>query len=96
MPRLDSQGKRLTPKQKQEFVDALVDAFTSPEDLDQMLQLKLGKRLADLSLASNLPIVAFELINQAEAQAWSRRCLRQFSLRTRTTQRSRRFRSTSS
>lgn len=75
MPRLALHNRRLTGKQTQDFRDALIDAYGTPDDLDLMLQLNLDKRLADLSLANDMPAIAFDVINKAESQAWSRELL---------------------
>lgn len=71
MPRLAPQNKRLTGKQKQDFRNALIDAYSTPPVLDQMLQFNLDKRLANLSLANNMLNIAFDVINDAEDNAWS-------------------------
>ena len=72
MPRLAPQNQRLTGKQKLDFRNALIDAYGTPAVLDQMLQFNLGKKLPELSLANDMPTIAFDVINKAEDQAWSR------------------------
>lgn len=75
MPRLAPQNKRLTGPQKQDFCNALVDAYSTPVALDQMLQFYLNRRLSDLSLENDMPDIAFKVINEAEDDAWSRELL---------------------
>lgn len=71
MSRLAPQYERLSGKQKLAFRDALIDAYPNPPDLDQMLQFNLDERLANLSLANNMPTIVFDVINKAEDYAWS-------------------------
>lgn len=75
MPRLSPQNKRLTGAQLKAFRDALIDAYGTPAAFNQMLQINLSKRLPDLSLANDMPTIAFDVINKAEAEAWSQELL---------------------
>lgn len=73
MPRLAPQNDRLTGKQKKDFREALLDAYPAPAVLDRMLQDNLDskRQLANLSLANDMPTIAFDVINKAETEAWS-------------------------
>ena len=72
MPRLATENRRMTGKQREEFGRALIDAYPTPKDLDRMLLYNLDKRLAHLaSLASPMPDIVFDVIEKAESEAWS-------------------------
>ncbi|MCE7985233.1 MAG: hypothetical protein DYG89_29015 [Caldilinea sp. CFX5] len=75
MPRLAPQNERLTGGQLKSFCNALLDAYAEPAAFDQMLQFNLSKRLANLSLANTMPDIVFDVVNQAEREAWSRELL---------------------
>lgn len=69
--RLAPQNKRLTGLQFRDFRNALIDAYGTPPALDQMLRFFLEKRLSNLSLANDMPTIAFDVISKAEDEAWS-------------------------
>ena len=59
----------LTPSQfKQFFQEALLDAYTSPDDLRIMVRLELDRNLAAIAGGENLRVVMFNLISWAEQQ----------------------------
>ena len=60
----------LSGSQKELLINALDSAFDSYDDLDMMLQLKLDRRLADLSEQAPLPKVIFKVVNNAVAKGW--------------------------
>lgn len=71
MPRLAPTQSRLKGNEIREFRDALVSAYGSPGRLEQMLLFNLNKQLARITLAANLDQLVFDVIKQAEDEAWS-------------------------
>lgn len=60
----------LTGKQIEEFRDALVSAFHTPNSLQQMLHFQLNKRLFNIVGSGSLKNITYELILDAEANGW--------------------------
>jgi hypothetical protein len=73
-PRVPEANMALTSQQFEEFWKALREAF-NVAGLTQMVQFGLGKRLDDISTASNLRQLVFELIQDAEMAGYTMQLL---------------------
>ncbi|MEC4819239.1 MAG: CHAT domain-containing protein [Scytonema sp. PMC 1069.18] len=58
----------LEPSQRQEFMEALMDAFRSRNDLEMMLSFQLDWRLNQIARGENYQQIVFNLIDYAEEQ----------------------------
>jgi hypothetical protein len=61
---------RLEGRQYQQLMDALTKAFPTPARLEQMLRVRLDRSLYEITVGENLPHMAFEIIQAAEAEGW--------------------------
>ncbi len=61
---------RLTGSQQSDLENALVDAFPSKDELGRMLRYRLSKNLEAVAMGDSLSIIAFKLIQAAQAEGW--------------------------
>ena len=62
---------RLTNPQIEQLLDAMQEAFTTDDALDELLQLHCDRRLAQIvSPGDNLPTATRKVINAANAEGW--------------------------
>lgn len=64
-------NERLSGEQMGALRDALLDAFSSPKALAQMLLIHVNRRLALVAGGDNLQELTFALIEKAEDQSWT-------------------------
>jgi len=61
---------RLTGRQYEQFVNALLGAFPSQARLAQMIRFRLDRSLDAIALGGSLQEIVFRLIETAEAEGW--------------------------
>jgi cellulose synthase operon protein C len=70
-PRSSSAGLRLRGVQIAQLRDALLSAFRSRQELDELLDLKLDRRLDAIAPIADLRSTVFQVIKAAEAEGWT-------------------------
>lgn len=63
----------LNGTQVNELIQALLNAFPTPDDLDQMMRVRLDKNLHAIAIGGSLEAIVFKVIRAAEAGGWTAR-----------------------